>query len=30
LTKKTYRGLGHMVSDQEITDLADFLTKQIT
>jgi len=30
LTKKTYRGLGHMVSDQEITDLADFLTRQIT
>ena len=30
LTKKTYRGLGHMVSDQEITDLAGFLTKQIS
>ena len=30
LTKKTYRGLGHTVSEQEITDLADFLTRQIS
>jgi len=30
LTKKTYRGLGHTVSEQEITDLADFLTRRIS